>query len=274
MCPDSHVGFTGPFEELLACPTCGKSRYDQQRWDASDGRDRVPCKQFYTLPLAPQLQARFAIKERAKKMQYCFEQMRINLEKAQANGGAMPVLDDVWSGLEFLKRWDKEEFTEGDVFLFYATDSAQLYQNRAWDCWVSIAVILNLPPDIRYKESEILPLCIIPGEHKPKHMDSFNYPLFHQMAALMRQGFNVRNAALDGVIHPCKLHLSIAGADCIGMVGLDGGVGHHGACGCRVHCPNAGRRKDGGSHCDACGLSARRLRWDTPCSEKLECSVS
>jgi hypothetical protein len=248
MCIESHVGFTGPFEDLLECPTCGAARYDQPAWEASGGQNRVPRKQFFTIPVAPQIQARFAVEERAKKMQYCFEQLRANLATAQANGGAMPVHDDVWSGLEFLQRWERGEIKEGDVFIFYATDSAQLYQNKAWDCWVSIAVILNLPPNVRYKESEILPVCIIPGgEHKPKNMDSFNYPVFHHMAALMKQGFNVRNAALGGRVHPCKLHLSLAGADCIAMVTLDGGVGHHGACGCRLHCPYKGRRKEGGS---------------------------
>jgi hypothetical protein len=155
----------------------------------------------------------------------------------------MLVHNDVWSGLEFLHRWERGKIKEGDVFLLYSTDSAQLYQNKAWDCWVSIAVILNLPP-----ESEILPVCIIPGsKHKPKNMDPFNCPIFHHIAAMMKQGFNVRNAALGGRLYPCKLHLSLAGTNCIAMVGLDGGVGHHGACGCRLHCPYKGRRKEGSS---------------------------
>ncbi|KIM38897.1 hypothetical protein M413DRAFT_75522, partial [Hebeloma cylindrosporum] len=51
MCFNSCVGFTGPFTDEKACPTCGEPRYEENR------NTEIPRKQFHTIPLGPQLQA-------------------------------------------------------------------------------------------------------------------------------------------------------------------------------------------------------------------------
>ena len=57
MCPNSCIGFTGPFETLETCPICNTSRWNQARLAASHGRLKIPAKTFKTIPLGPQLQA-------------------------------------------------------------------------------------------------------------------------------------------------------------------------------------------------------------------------
>jgi hypothetical protein len=237
MCFISCVGFTGPYAQLDKCPNCGQARRDAAG---------APRKQFFTIPLVTQLQARFASKHSARRMRYGAQKLRENLAHAAANDGQQSSFSDVFSGLQFLDAFQSGRIKERDVMVFFSTDGAQVYENKQSDCWFSIACILNLPPDIRYTKAEILPLCIIPGgAHAPKDMDSFNYPVFHEMRLLMPGGFDVWDADV-GQKFRSYLHLSIASADGPGLVTLDGGVGHKGARSCRLQCPYSGRRKEGG----------------------------
>ncbi|KAF8836646.1 hypothetical protein BDN67DRAFT_992062 [Paxillus ammoniavirescens] len=61
MCPESCVGFTGPFTGLESCPiaSCGASRWDPGCLHASNGHVKVTAKKFTTIPLSPQLQAQY-----------------------------------------------------------------------------------------------------------------------------------------------------------------------------------------------------------------------
>jgi hypothetical protein len=237
MCYRSCVGFTGPNSAAQNCPNCGQARYNE---------DGSPRKQFYTLPVVTQVQARYASPVRARQMKYGARKLRENLANARANGDATTTFSDVLSGAAFLERYANGTIRDTDIMLFFSTDGAQLYRNKASNCWFSIACILNLPPDLRYKKTDILPLCIIPGgEHEPKDMDSFNFPVFEQMAALMRDGFRIWDAETRTTFH-AYLHLCIAGADQVGLTTLDGGVGHKGRRSCRLKCPYGGRRKPGG----------------------------
>ncbi|KAG2741517.1 hypothetical protein P692DRAFT_20653645, partial [Suillus brevipes Sb2] len=70
MCIDSCVGFAGPFMDLVHCPKCGKSRYDETRLQETGGRVKVPVKQFPTLPVGPQLQALYRDPDSAASMHW------------------------------------------------------------------------------------------------------------------------------------------------------------------------------------------------------------
>jgi len=67
-------------------------------------------------------------------------------------------------------------------------DGAQLYRNKKLDCWIYIWIILNLPPDQRYKIRNILLGGIIPGPNNPKHIDSFLFPGLAHLSALQKEG--------------------------------------------------------------------------------------
>jgi hypothetical protein len=186
-------------------------------------------------------------------MKYGWQKMRdafLELERTGAPG--LSLRDDVWSGSDFMNLFAADDATAGirehDSVILFSTDGAQVYRNKTSDCWFSIAVTLNLPPELRYKNNEVLPLAIIPGgENKPKNMDSFNYPVFHEMGCLMKEGMSIFDAD-DGQKHDSRLFLPLACADGPAMTSLDGGVGHSGALGCRLKCPFKGRHKAGRAH--------------------------
>jgi hypothetical protein len=245
MCPKGCVGYTGDFSDLENCPDCGESRYDTIALAVGK---KVSRQQFFVVPPAPQLQARWVHPDRAQQMKYGVNAMRENIKLQDNNNGTMPHLNDVFSGACILDHFEDPDKGVGDwdVMALYGCDGAQLYASRMSDCWFGALVILNLPPDRQYKQEEVCPVLIIPGPHKPKNMDSFNYPVFHQFRALMKQGCSIIDGdSVDATQHTSFLHLLLAAADGPGLTTLDGGVGHSGAAGCRVHCPWKGRHKFG-----------------------------
>jgi hypothetical protein len=249
MCIKDCVAYTAHYADLDFCPApgCGEPRY------TLDGRGKpLARKKWWSLPLAPQIQARWASPARAKLMKHGWERMKSNVDMLHRTGKTtMESLSDVFDGSDFLNRFIDPDDPEGsrfnvhDTFILFSCDGAQIYESKESDCWFSIALIMNLPPNLRYKNTELLPLSIIPG--KPKNMDSFNFPVFHEMCCLMNEGMSVYDAE-DGQTYELELYLPFACADGPAMVGLDGGVGHSGAHGCRLHCPCPFRHKDGGSH--------------------------
>ena len=73
MCPNSCLAFTGPYSDDVQCPLCGVSRWNQERLQCTNGRSRVPAKQFTTIPLGPQLQALYHDPNQAHQMHYLYE---------------------------------------------------------------------------------------------------------------------------------------------------------------------------------------------------------
>ncbi len=60
MCPDTCVGFTGPWSNCERCPVCGTDRYQPNTQE--------PHRQFITIPLGPVIQALYASPETAEMM--------------------------------------------------------------------------------------------------------------------------------------------------------------------------------------------------------------
>ncbi|KAI9463825.1 hypothetical protein HD554DRAFT_2040852 [Boletus coccyginus] len=70
MCINSCVAFVGSFSHLEECPECNEPHYDQMKLNNSGGNIKVPRSVFYTIPIAPQLQALWRHPETAQKIQY------------------------------------------------------------------------------------------------------------------------------------------------------------------------------------------------------------
>lgn len=133
------------------------------------------------------------------------------------------------------------------MVLFLSIDGAQLYEMKQSDCWIYIWVILDLPPDLRYKKKHVLPGGFIPGPNKPKNVDSFLFPGLHHLSGLQREGLMVWDALFNRVFRSF-IYLLLDTADGPGMQYLNGLVGHSGAYGCRLYCPVKGRHKPGAGH--------------------------
>lgn len=156
------------------------------------------------------------------------------------------MYEDLYHGKEYLDAVARGDITEDDVVIFGSIDGAQLYRNKASDCWIGITIIGDVGPTKRYKKARVMPSFFIGGPNKPKHVDSFMYPSVHHLSALQRDNFCVWNAATNRV-YRSRPFLLLETADGPGLTYLNGLVGHHGAYGCRLHCGLKGRRKEGGS---------------------------
>ncbi|KAJ6498757.1 hypothetical protein C8R45DRAFT_787665, partial [Mycena sanguinolenta] len=70
MCPNSCVAYTAHWAELEECPKCGSPRYDPLHLENSDGMNKVPLRQFDTIPIGPVLQALWRSEDGAKRMRH------------------------------------------------------------------------------------------------------------------------------------------------------------------------------------------------------------
>ena len=75
------MAYTGPLTELQACRVCGEPRFDEQG----------SAREFYTIPLGPQLQALFRSPEGAQDMRYRAEQTAEILAELEAYEGLPEV---------------------------------------------------------------------------------------------------------------------------------------------------------------------------------------
>ena len=238
MCIKSCLGFTGPYAEEETCPTCGESRYEENELNV-----RVPRKQFHTILLAPQLQALWRSTESATRLKYRQEYTAKILNELEANGGERTLpYRDFFDGIDYLQLHIDEKIASGDMILLLSMDGAQLYRNKASECWIYIWVILDHAPDVCYKKRHVLPGGFIPGPDKPKNLDSFMFPGLYHLSALQREGLLIWDASCDETFISNPF-LALATADGPGMACLNGFVGHQGKVHCRLHCLIQGPHK-------------------------------
>lgn len=279
MCINSCLAFTGPLEDVPTCPECLEPRYDPKILAASRGKQKTPRQSAHTIPLGPQLQAMYSTPEGSAAMKYRSEQTATLLEELRVKQ-TMDSYGDFICGSDYLNSLSKDQFADTagtklisnhDICLMLSLDGAQLYQNKASDCWIFIWVIYELAPDKRYKKRYVLPGGFIPGPNKPKNLDSFLFLSLHHLSALMRDGLRIWDALTDLVFksHP---FLVVGTADGPGLAFLNGLNGHMGAYGCRLFCKTKGRLKPSGSHYYPALLKPHN--YSTPGSDHGDVSVN
>jgi hypothetical protein len=247
MCIDSCVAFVGPYAELEECPRCQKPRYDPIKLQQSGGRVKQPQQVFHTFPIGPQLQALWRHPDSARVMHYRRSRTQEIFEQLERNEGLPTAYDDIITGSAYLDAVRQGRIKPEDMVLIISVDGAQLYESKQSDCWVYIWIIIDVPPDRRYKKQHVLPGAVVPGPNKPKYMQSFFFPGFHHLAAIQRDGLVIWDAWRDVtfISHP---FLILACADGPGLVCISNLVGHSGKNGCRMLCGIEGRRKPRANH--------------------------
>ncbi|KAI0082985.1 hypothetical protein BDY19DRAFT_987990 [Irpex rosettiformis] len=181
MCIDTCVAFTGPFAELERCPLCSKARFEEN--------SRKPCQQFATFPIGPMLQASRRHLRSSKQMSYRQNETEKLLENFWGN--ILPTtLSEYLHGSEYIEAVVRGDIRSEDFVLLYTIDGAQLYRSKLSDCWIYVWVLLDLAPEVRYRKDKVLVGGVIPGPEAPKNLDSFTYPGFHHLAALMHGGLS------------------------------------------------------------------------------------
>ncbi|KAF8586222.1 hypothetical protein K439DRAFT_1646340 [Ramaria rubella] len=191
MCPNLCMAYTGPYSELEECPyeVCGESCWDTFQLKMSWGKIKVPAKRFSTMPIGPQLQALW----------------RSPKTTAQLNYRRIDTYEDILQGQEYLDAVRRGDINEYDTVVMFRIDSAQLYQGKQSDCWIYIWIVIDFALDVRYKKMCVLPGGVLPGPHKPKHMDSFLFLGFHHVAAIQKEGLQIWNS-IDGSLRNSNIY--------------------------------------------------------------------
>ncbi|KAK7445774.1 hypothetical protein VKT23_014770 [Stygiomarasmius scandens] len=211
--------------------------------------EKVPRKIFETLLLGPQLQALFRSPEGSTARQYRDQKTQDILASLVGIDSDDRIYDDIFCGEDYLKLLNAPVNLKADDTVFMMSfDGAQLYQNKQSDMWIWIFVILDVHPNLHYKNKRILVGGTIPGPKKPKNIDSFLFCTFHHIRALQCEnngaGLKVWDANKNKITTTRPIPI-IFNADTVGLPDLDGRVGHHGARSCRLGCNMKGRHKPG-----------------------------
>ena len=238
MCITSCAAFMGAYSDLDVCLYCKAPHYHE---------DGSPWRQFTTIPIGPVLQAFYSSPQTAEEMHYLERRLTEITEYVQTHDGQMEYYDDTACSYELLQAWASGRFTKDDIALQLSIDGAQLYRDKASDCWISIWIIHNFRPGLRYKKSFVIPGCFIPGPKKPREIDSYLIPSLHHLAAIQREGLKIFDASTSEIRRSIPI-IIIASADSPGSAAMSGFVGHSGKHGCRVYCGIKGRRRDGDPH--------------------------
>lgn len=246
MCKNSCLAFVGPYADLIACPLCDTSRYKPLH--QTGGKSHVPQAQFDTILLGPQLQALWASPESATAMRYrqrhtteTFTRFRNRDDQFE-----IPLHDDIFSGTCYLAAVQSGDLKPEDMTLMYSIDGAQLYAYKQSDIWIFVWIILDLPPELRYKKKHVIPGGFVPGPNKPKVLDSFIFRSFHHLAALQKEGVRIWDASEDRIFSS-RPWFVLSTADAMAQCEMDGTVGHRGKAGCRYTCKMEGRHAPGDS---------------------------
>jgi hypothetical protein len=244
MCIDGCTAFTGEYSHLDRCPHCHSYRYDQIKYNATNGRVKSPVKVFHTIPIGPQLQTLYRDPQGAVNMCYRTERTRVIFEELDLHDGKLAVYDDIITGTEYLSAVHDGKIRDDDIVLMLSIDGAQLYESKESDCWIYIWIIINLSPDLRYKKKYILPGGIILGPKKPKFIESFLFPGLHHVVGLQKEGLKIWDASKDRAFSS-DLFFAFGTADGPGLLSLSSMVGHTGKNGCRMYCGLRGHHKPG-----------------------------
>ncbi|KAI0360028.1 hypothetical protein OH77DRAFT_1501733, partial [Trametes cingulata] len=183
MCINSCVGYTGPRANLDKCPSCGEARYCPIQGEAGQ---KVARQHFTSILPGAQLQALCRTPESAKRMMYFYETATAILARTPA-GQPVSEYFDFPAGSLALEAVADGTIGPHDILLVFSIDGAQLYQNKESDCWIGLWLVPNLDPELRYKKPYVLPALVIPGPKHPEDLDSFMFPSFYHVSALMRE---------------------------------------------------------------------------------------
>src|ERR1700720_129745 len=111
-----------------------------------------------------------------------------------------------------------------DIALALSTDGAQLTLKRQSDTWILILMVLNMPPEIRYKLKTVIYPFSIPGPNPPGNIESYLYVLFEDMA-MASEGIWMWDA-VDSSYFVHRAYICMALGDMFGSAKLNGMAGH------------------------------------------------
>lgn len=187
ICPHSCIAYTGKFSDLDTCPylrekkICGQPQYRPQ----TSGRQK-PRSQMMTLPVMATIKAMYANEEASHLLRHRDRCLKRVLDVAAYAAGQKRTYSDFCDSDVhlFLGSKDGRNLFQDprDVALAVSSDGAQLTMKQPSDTWILIITLLNMPPEIRYRTTNVIQVFVTPGPRAPGDIESFCYPLFEEMA--------------------------------------------------------------------------------------------
>ena len=116
----------------------------------SCGKIKVLAQKFYTMPLAPQVQALWRSPETVALLNYRWEKTAKILEELNSKG-QINVYKDILHGREYLDAVQRKDIGHYDTVVMFRIDGTQLYRDKESNCWIYIWVIIDFDPKIHYK---------------------------------------------------------------------------------------------------------------------------
>lgn len=153
-------------------------------------------------------------------------------------------IGDVFDGEHYKSLLEKEVEVEGekigvnyfsderDIALAFTSDGFCPFKKRSATCWPLMLHNLNLAPDIRTHNEELIPLGIVPGPKKAKDFDSFLFPMVEELLEL---AVGVRTWDADaGRFFTLRAHLLFASGDTPAVSMFMNMKGTNSYCPCRM----------------------------------------
>ncbi|KAI0041839.1 hypothetical protein FA95DRAFT_1500900, partial [Auriscalpium vulgare] len=176
MCLKSCLAYTGEFETLNSCPyvkagkICGEPRYKPRKKHTSPLKARA---QMISLPIIPTIKALFANADTSKLMRNRDSLLKQTLGLLDT-ASHIQKFSDFGNGTVHLHHHINGLFEgERDIAFALSTDGAQLTMKKQSDTWILILELLNLPPELRYKASNVIIPLAIPGPLPPGNIESY-----------------------------------------------------------------------------------------------------
>ncbi|KIM79067.1 hypothetical protein PILCRDRAFT_34110, partial [Piloderma croceum F 1598] len=177
MCPRSCIAYTGEFEKLESCPyvldgkVCGELRYKTKSKPTGQNR---PHAQMMYLSVITAIKAMFANVEASQLLRHRDKCLQTALHLVATASGAVKYSDFCDSKVHMHHYQSMGLFKDPrDIAFALSTDGAQLTMKRHSNTWILILLLLNLPPEIRYKSTNVIYPFAIPGPNAPGNVESY-----------------------------------------------------------------------------------------------------
>lgn len=156
------------------------------------------------------------------------------------------------------------EAAKWDIFLSVTYDGFQCFKNKNYDCWPILAMVENLPPEIRFLMRNAVPLAFVKGPREATELHTFMMPISEEVKAINSDG-GTTFKFWDGVSRTIQIHFLFMKGDSPATAKIVGTTGSNGKCPCRF-CVISGCRVPGSNH-EYCP-SVVRLREESEDGDK------
>ena len=168
-CENDCILFRGEYEKCVVCPTCGSSRYKN---------DKIPKKVLRHFPLGARIQHMFRTPELAKLMDWhAVNASKDNFMRIPTDCPAFKHIDHMWP--EFKK-------DPRNLKLGVGLDGVNPFsmQSSKWSTWPVIIINYNLPPYLGIKKEHLILSLLIPGKRQVKDINVYLAPLINDLKSL------------------------------------------------------------------------------------------